>query len=72
MRTSLLLFLLIHLGILGVCHWIFFGTLPHTDDLRGFGVTVLAAGLAWIIAQLSWKYLEKPLIDRGHAIRYNR
>jgi peptidoglycan/LPS O-acetylase OafA/YrhL len=65
-------FYLIHLGILGVCHWIFFRTLPHIDDLRGFGVTLLAAGLAWTIAQLSWRYLEKPLIERGHATRYNR
>jgi len=65
-------FYLIHLGILGVCHWIFFRTFPHIDDLKGFGVTLLAAGLAWAIAQLSWRYLEKPLIDRGHATPYNR
>ena len=65
-------FYLVHLGILGVCHWIFFRSLPHIDDLKGFGVTLLAAGLAWTIAQLSWRYLEKPLIDRGHAMPYRR
>ncbi|MGA7914171.1 MAG: acyltransferase [Candidatus Acidiferrales bacterium] len=65
-------FYLIHLGILGACHWIFFGALPRINDWQGLGVTVLAALLAWTIAQLSWKYLEKPLIDRGHAKTYDR
>jgi peptidoglycan/LPS O-acetylase OafA/YrhL len=61
---------LIHLGILGVLHRVFFGGLPHIDDWPGFAVTVLAAILTWIIARLSWKYFEKPLIDRGHAQGY--
>jgi len=64
-------FYLIHLGVLGACHWIFFRSLPHIDDLQGFFVTLLAAVLSWTIAQLSWKHLEKPLIDRGHAKTYN-
>lgn len=64
-------FYVIHLGVLGVCHWTFFHSLPHIDDWPGLGVTVLAAVLAWTIAQLSWKYFEKPLIDRGHAKTYS-
>jgi peptidoglycan/LPS O-acetylase OafA/YrhL len=60
-------FYLIHLGVLGVCHWAFFRSEPHIDDWRGVGVTLLAAVLAWTMAQLSWKYFEKPLIDQGHA-----
>lgn len=61
---------LIHRGILGVCHWIFFRSLPRIDDWSGFGVTLLAAFLTWTIARASWRYLEKPLIDRGHRQTY--
>ncbi len=64
-------FYLIHLGILGICHWIFFRSQPHIDDWLGFGVTLVALILAWSLAQLSWKYFEKPLIDRGHTKTYN-
>lgn len=62
---------LIHLAILGMCHWIFFRSLPHLDDWPGFVVTVLAATLTWTLARLSWRYLEKPLIDRGHSYMYS-
>jgi len=61
---------LTHLGILGVCHWVFFRDLPHIDDWAGFGVTVLAAILTWTIARASWRYFEKPLIDRGRTQVY--
>lgn len=61
---------LIHLAILGMCHWIFFRSLPHLDDWRGFLVTLLSAALTWILARLSWRYFEKPLVDRGHSYTY--
>jgi peptidoglycan/LPS O-acetylase OafA/YrhL len=64
-------FYLIHLGILGLCHWIFFRSLPHIDDLPGFGVTLLAVAVTWVIAQLSWKFFEKPLIDLGRTRTYS-
>lgn len=61
---------LIHLAILGMCHWIFFRSRPHLDDWPGFLVTVLAAALTWTMARISWRYFEKPLIDRGHSYTY--
>lgn len=63
-------FYLIHLGILGVCQWIFFRGLPRIDTWQGFGVTVLSALIAWTVAKLSWRYFEKPLIDHGHTYTY--
>jgi peptidoglycan/LPS O-acetylase OafA/YrhL len=63
---------LIHLAILGACHWVFFRSRPHFNDWQGFFVTVLAAALTWTIARLSWRYFEKPLIDRGHSYTYGR
>jgi peptidoglycan/LPS O-acetylase OafA/YrhL len=62
---------LIHLATLGMCHWIFFRSLPHLDDWPGFLVTVLAAALTWTAARISWRYFEKPLIDRGHSYAYD-
>jgi peptidoglycan/LPS O-acetylase OafA/YrhL len=61
---------LIHLGILGACHWVLLHSLPRISDWPGILTTLLAAGLTWGIAQLSWKFFEKPLIDRGHSYRY--
>jgi peptidoglycan/LPS O-acetylase OafA/YrhL len=61
---------LIHLGVLGICHWILFRSLPRIDDWEGVGATVLAVTLTWTVARLSWKYFEKPLIDRGHRPTY--
>lgn len=61
---------LIHLAILGMCHWIFFHSRPHLDDWPGFLVTALAVALTWSIARISWTYFEKPLIDRGHSYTY--
>jgi peptidoglycan/LPS O-acetylase OafA/YrhL len=59
---------LIHLGILAACSWILLGSLPRIYDWPGVFVTLLSTGMTWGIAQLSWKYFEKPLIDRGHAM----
>jgi len=66
-RVSYCLYL-IHLGILGACFWLLLHSRPRINDWRGVLVTLLAAGISWGIAQISWKYFEKPLIDRGHAL----
>ena len=61
---------LIHRGILGLCFWILFHSLPYIDALPGMAVTLLAAVLTWAIASLSWRFLEQPLIHRGHSYVY--
>lgn len=61
---------LIHLAILGACHWVLLHSLPRINDWPGVFVSLLAAGLTWGIAQFSWKYFERPQIDRGHTTRY--
>jgi peptidoglycan/LPS O-acetylase OafA/YrhL len=43
---------------------------PQIYDWRGIGTTLLAAILTWTIATLSWKFLERPLIRRGHKFSY--
>jgi peptidoglycan/LPS O-acetylase OafA/YrhL len=61
---------LIHLGILASCHLILLQSLPRISDWPGVLTTMLAAGLTWLLAQLSWRYFEKPLLDRGHRSKY--
>ena len=63
-------FYLLHFGILGICHWLFFRALPRIDDLPGAAVTVLAGILTWSVAQASWRYLEAPCIAFGHSARF--
>jgi peptidoglycan/LPS O-acetylase OafA/YrhL len=61
---------LIHFGILGMCHWLILRALPRINDWPGVLTTILAAGLTWMIAQLSWRFFENPLIAQGHAYAY--
>jgi peptidoglycan/LPS O-acetylase OafA/YrhL len=61
---------LIHFGILWTCHRVLLHSLPRITDWRGVLVTLLAAAITWGIAEASWKYFEKPLIERGHAATY--
>jgi len=56
---------LIHLAVLGGCHYFILGAEPRIHDLPGAGVTLLAAALTFALAQLSWRTFEKPLLQRG-------
>jgi peptidoglycan/LPS O-acetylase OafA/YrhL len=42
--------------------------LPATATAEGI-IIVLAVVLTFVFAKLSWKYFEKPLIDRAHEFR---
>jgi peptidoglycan/LPS O-acetylase OafA/YrhL len=61
---------LIHTGILWTCHRILLHSLPRITDWAGAATTAFALAITVGIAQISWKYFEKPLIDRGHAARF--
>ncbi len=61
---------LIHTGVLWTCHRVLLHSLPRITDWPGVATTALALTLTVGIAQISWKYFEKPLIDRGHAARF--
>jgi len=43
---------------------------PEIFDAQGVGVTVLALMLTIGVASLSWRYFERPLIERGHTYLY--
>jgi peptidoglycan/LPS O-acetylase OafA/YrhL len=50
-------------------HWLLADT-PQTRTLTGFAVTLLAIPAVALVAMLSWRMLEKPLIAIGHRSSY--
>jgi peptidoglycan/LPS O-acetylase OafA/YrhL len=61
---------IIHTTVFLFCHRILLHTLPIVTDERAAAVTLFAALITYAIAKLSWKFLEEPLLRRGHAFRY--
>jgi peptidoglycan/LPS O-acetylase OafA/YrhL len=52
--------------------WVASRLLVHTDpefkDWHFLGVAALGYFLTWSLAELSWRYIENPLIRRGHRV----
>jgi peptidoglycan/LPS O-acetylase OafA/YrhL len=55
-------------------NWVFFRLLLHVyprfDSGRAIGVASLSFVVTMILAELSWRYFENPLIRRGHRYLY--
>jgi peptidoglycan/LPS O-acetylase OafA/YrhL len=51
-----------------VASWILVHSDPEFRDWRFLGVALLGYLLTWALAQLSWRYIENPLIRRGHDL----
>jgi peptidoglycan/LPS O-acetylase OafA/YrhL len=60
----------IHLPVSTICLALLH-SVPGTQSV-GFDVAgvVLACVITWILARISWRYLESPMIRRGHAYQY--
>jgi peptidoglycan/LPS O-acetylase OafA/YrhL len=43
---------------------------PMIDSLRSFAMTCAALVLTLVLAQISWKRFEKPLVEIGHRSKY--
>lgn len=63
---------LFHLPVLGICFAFILNSQPRFASLRDAGVIGLALALTILIAKLSWKYFEKPLVKRGHLFQYGQ
>ena len=57
---------LIHLTINQLAHRIFLHIEPSIYDLKGVGITSAALVVSFLIASLSWRFFEEPLLSRGH------
>jgi peptidoglycan/LPS O-acetylase OafA/YrhL len=58
---------LYHSGILDLCHWLFLGTFPSMRSWPAFWVTLVSLGAVLLLAAISWRLLEKPLILRARS-----
>ncbi len=56
-----------HQGIYGLYQYAFFGRQPVIDGWPSFFVTLLSIATVLLMAALSWRFLEKPLIRYAHA-----
>jgi peptidoglycan/LPS O-acetylase OafA/YrhL len=54
-----------HQGMNVLLHAAIFHAAPVVQDLPTLGVTALAAAAPLLLAKLSWRYFEKPLVKRG-------
>jgi peptidoglycan/LPS O-acetylase OafA/YrhL len=61
---------LIHVVVDVACHAVILRGSPKIATPRAAAVTIFAAILTFVIAQISWRIFEKPLLKRGHAFRY--
>lgn len=68
-RISYCLYL-IHEAVNYACHRLLLHTSETTSDWREVAVPIVALGVAFLIAHLSWIFYERPLQKRGHAFKY--
>lgn len=62
---------LIHLLILGLTQAILMRAYPKPSPLLAATAILLAFLQTFVLAELSWRYLEHPLLRRGHAYKYS-
>jgi peptidoglycan/LPS O-acetylase OafA/YrhL len=58
---------LLHTGILFLCHFVCFHEKPTNHSPATVSVTIVSLLITIVLAELSWRYLEKPLIRMAHA-----
>lgn len=61
-----------HQGVNGLVHGVLFNAVPDLTALPTTGATLLSTVLVFSLAALSWKYIEQPLINRGHTFKYQK
>jgi peptidoglycan/LPS O-acetylase OafA/YrhL len=62
---------LFHCFVIGLVYGLAGKAAPQQlTDLSTIGLTLLSGLLAFALTRLSWRYFEKPLINRGHHYEY--
>jgi peptidoglycan/LPS O-acetylase OafA/YrhL len=62
---------IIHLVVDLLLHFVLLHARPQITTLRGVGVSLLAAVVTYMLALVSWKILEGPLVKIGHRYKYS-
>jgi peptidoglycan/LPS O-acetylase OafA/YrhL len=63
---------LLHFPFIAAVHDIAAHIYPRESGVRSLFVSIAGVGLAVAAAAVSWEYLEKPLVKRGHRYEYDR
>ena len=63
---------LVHQPVAGLLHGFVLGGRPDVVNPAQILVTLVALALSVAFAALSWRFLERPLIEFGHRWRYER
>jgi peptidoglycan/LPS O-acetylase OafA/YrhL len=63
---------LFHLGMFGFVHWLMLGQYPKIQNIQDVVVTAIAFVLTLALAQLSWRFFERPLVAKGHTLKYQK
>src|SRR5271170_3115827 len=63
---------IIHAPINRSCHFALSPSANGISTLPSLGATVIAAAITWLVAKMSWRYLESPMIRLGHQYKYSR
>ena len=61
---------MVHLPVLFVCFGLLLGTAPRYVTFADAAVAFVALAVTVTLAYLSWVFLEKPLLRRGHRHQY--
>jgi peptidoglycan/LPS O-acetylase OafA/YrhL len=61
---------LMHMAVDCLAHGLILGKSSDIRNLSDVAVTVLAFFITWLLAVLSWRFLETPIIRWGHSFRY--
>jgi peptidoglycan/LPS O-acetylase OafA/YrhL len=62
---------LFHLLVIGLVYGLAGKASPQFTGLSTIGLTLLSGLLVFALTRVSWRYFEKPLINRGHRYQYH-
>jgi peptidoglycan/LPS O-acetylase OafA/YrhL len=65
-RVSYCLYI-VHAAVFLICHQLLSGGLPSAPTARTRAISLLAAGISYVIAKISWKFIEHPILEHNHS-----
>jgi peptidoglycan/LPS O-acetylase OafA/YrhL len=61
---------LMHMAMNSLAHGLMLGKSAEIKNLSDVAVTAVAFLVTWLLAALSWKFFEQPIVGWGHSFRY--
>ncbi|NOT59747.1 MAG: hypothetical protein HOP19_05915, partial [Acidobacteria bacterium] len=63
---------LIHIPVLGLCHALVLGQTPTITNRRELAVAMMAFVLTLVLAEISWRWFERPILRWGRSHAYTQ